>query len=71
MVSLCYAILGFHNFAVIPSSAVKLQRLHTNVLRHNAENSNNRLPATRFRQLLRRIRYACGQLAMKAKITKI
>ena len=31
MVSLCYAVLGFHNFALIPSRAVKLQRLHTNV----------------------------------------
>ena len=29
------------------------------------------MPATRFRQLLRRIRYACGQLAMKAKINQI
>ena len=70
MVSLCYAILGFHNFVLIPFSAAKVQRLHINRLALQCRKLKL-LTATRFRQLLRIIRFACSQLVMKAKITKI
>ena len=70
MVSLCFAILGFHNFVLIPFGAAKLQRLHINRSALQCRKLKL-LTATRFRQLLRRIRFACSQLAIKAKITKI
>ena len=70
MILLCYAILGFHNFVFIPFNAVKPQRLLINSSALQCRKLKL-LTATRFRQLLRRIRFACSQLAMKVKITKI